>query len=195
MSFGFMFFFNSVLLGTGLAMDAFSISLANGLNEPNMKKHKMCEIAGVFGIFQALMPMAGWVCVHTVLTYFSSFEKIVPWIALVLLTYIGGKMLIGGIKNKETETECRKLSFFTLIIQGIATSIDALSVGFTIAEYNLPTALLCSLIIAIVTFFICLFGLMIGKKFGMALSNKAGILGGTILIFIGLEIFITSFLW
>lgn len=194
MKFGFMFFFNSILLGTGLAMDAFSISLANGLNEPDMKRKKMCEIAGVFGIFQALMPMIGWVCVHTVVTYFSSFEKIVPWIALILLTYIGGKMLIGGIKDKENEIECKKLGFFTLIVQGIATSIDALSVGFTIAGYNFLTALLCSLIIATVTFFICFFGLMLGKKFGTALSNKAGILGGTILIFIGLEIFITSFL-
>lgn len=140
MKFGFMFFFNSILLGTGLAMDAFSISLANGLNEPDMKRKKMCEIAGVFGIFQALMPMIGWVCVHTVVTYFSSFEKIVPWIALILLTYIGGKMLIGGIKDKENEIECKKLGFFTLIVQGIATSIDALSVGFTIAGYNFLTA-------------------------------------------------------
>ena len=178
MNFGFMLFFNSILLGVGLAMDAFSISLANGLNDPDMKRHKMCEIAGVFGFFQALMPMTGWVCVHT----------------LVLLLFIGGKMLIGGIKKTESETQCEKLGFLTLMVQGIATSIDALSVGFTISEYNLLTALLCSLIIATVTFFVCLAGLMIGKKFGVALSDKAGILGGSILIFIGLEIFIKSLL-
>ena len=194
MNFGFMLFFNSILLGVGLAMDAFSISLANGLNDPDMKRHKMCEIAGVFGFFQALMPMTGWVCVHTVVTHFKSFEKIVPWIALVLLLFIGGKMLIGGIKKTESETQCEKLGFLTLMVQGIATSIDALSVGFTISEYNLLTALLCSLIIATVTFFVCLAGLMIGKKFGVALSDKAGILGGSILIFIGLEIFIKSLL-
>lgn len=192
MEWNLLFFFNSVLLGVGLAMDAFSVSLANGLNEPGMRKRKMCIVAGVFGFFQALMPMIGWVCVHTIVRYFKAFEKFIPWIALILLLYIGGKMLIDGIRNKEEEAEALKVGAGALIVQGIATSIDALSVGFTISEYDLLMALVCSLIIAGVTFIICMAGLMIGKKFGTKLSNKATIFGGIILIIIGLEIFLTG---
>lgn len=192
MEWSFVFIFNSVLLGVGLAMDAFSVSLANGLNEPHMKKKKMCEIAGVFAVFQALMPMAGWVCVHTIVQYFRTFEKFIPWIALVLLLFIGGKMLIEGIRNKEAEVEKAEVGFAALFVQGVATSIDALSVGFTIAEYGLLMALVCAAIIAVVTFFVCLAGLVIGKKFGTKFSNKAEILGGIILIVIGIEIFVTG---
>ena len=187
-----IFVINSIFLGVGLAMDAFSVSLANGLNEPLMKKKKMCGIAGVFAVFQGLMPMLGWICVHTIVKYFESFEGYIPWIALVLLLFIGGKMLIEGIKSKDEDEEKSKVGLGALLIQGIATSIDALSVGFTIAEYDLPMALLCALIIALVTFVICIFGLFIGKKFGTKLSNKATIFGGIILIIIGMEIFITG---
>lgn len=190
MNWNFMFFFNSVLLGIGLAMDAFSVSLANGLNEPDMKRSKICGIAGTFGFFQALMPVIGWICVHTVVQYFSAFEKLIPWIALVLLLFIGGKMLIEGIKNEEEESEKSGVGFGALMVQGIATSIDALSVGFTISDYNLPMALVCAAVIAVVTFIISIAGLFIGRKFGTKLSNKAAILGGSILVFIGLEIWI-----
>ena len=190
MNWNFMFFFNSVLLGVGLAMDAFSVSLANGLNEPDMKRSKICGIAGTFGFFQALMPVIGWICVHTVVQYFSAFEKLIPWIALVLLLFIGGKMLIEGIKNEEEESEKSWVGFGALMVQGIATSIDALSVGFTISDYNLPMALVCAAVIAVVTFIISIAGLFIGRKFGTKLSNKAAILGGSILVFIGLEIWI-----
>ncbi|MCD7863905.1 MAG: manganese efflux pump MntP family protein [Lachnospiraceae bacterium] len=193
MDWSFMFFVNSVLLGVGLAMDAFSVSMANGLNEPQMKKGKMLEIAGMFAFFQALMPMIGWICVHTIAQYFAAFEKMIPWIALILLLYIGGKMLIDGIRSKGEETqEDSGLGFGALVVQGIATSIDALSVGFTIADYNWLMALVAALIIAAVTFVICMVGLEIGEKFGTKLSNKAQILGGAILIAIGLEIFITG---
>ncbi len=192
MEWSFVFFINSVLLGVGLAMDAFSVSLANGLNEPAMKKKKMCGIAGVFAGFQALMPMIGWVCVHTIVQYFKAFEKFIPWIALILLLFIGGKMLIEGIKNKDGEVEKPEVGFGALLVQGVATSIDALSVGFTISEYGLVMALVCALIIAVVTFFVCLVGLVIGKKFGTKFSNKAEILGGVILIAIGIEIFVTG---
>ena len=189
----FTFFFNNILLGIGLAMDAFSVSLANGLNEPEMKKSKITGVAGLFAIFQGMMPLIGWICVHTIVQYFSWFEKLVPWIALILLCYIGGKMLYDSIKNKEGgETELKSVGLTALLVQGVATSIDALSVGFTIADYSLALAVLAVLIIAIVTFFICFAGILIGKKFGTKLAGKAGILGGVILIFIGLEIFITS---
>lgn len=193
MIFNATFFVNSILLGVGLAMDAFSVSLANGLNEPKMKAGRMSLIAGVFGFFQAAMPMIGWICLHTIVQYFSSFEKLIPWIALILLLYIGGKMLIEGIKGgDEAEDGVKNLSFGALMIQGVATSIDALSVGFTIADYNFLMALICALIIAIVTFAICIFGLIIGKKVGTKLAGKANILGGVILIGIGIEIFVTG---
>lgn len=188
------FVIQSVMLGVGLAMDAFSVSLANGLNEPKMKVKRMCLIAGVFAFFQALMPLIGWFCVHNLIRFFSVFEKFIPWIALLLLGIIGGKMLIEGIRNKEEDKEeCESsLGFKLLMVQGIATSIDALSVGFTISEYGFLMAFVSALIIAAVTFVICMAGVIIGKKFGTKLSNKASILGGMILTLIGLEIFITG---
>jgi len=192
MDLSFAFFFNSILLGIGLAMDAFSVSLANGLNEPKMKRGKALCVAGVFAFFQALMPLLGWVCVHTVVEYFTSLEKYIPIIALVLLVFIGGKMLYEGVHCKCEECDCKRLTLGALLLQGVATSIDALSVGFTIAEYNLLEALLAAFIIASVTFGICFCGILIGKKAGTKLSGKAGILGGAILIFIGLEIFVSS---
>lgn len=193
MNWDFVFIINSILLGIGLAMDAFSVSMTNGLNEPKMKILRMNMIAGVYALFQFIMPMIGWICIHTIVVYFQSFDKFIPWIALILLAYIGGKMLIEGIKNKDEEIESdKKLPFITLIIQGIATSIDALSVGFTIADYKLLSAIMTSLIIAIVTFGICMIGLLIGKKIGTKLNNKAAILGGFILIGIGIEIFVKN---
>ncbi len=195
MNIGFSFFFNSILIGLGLAMDAFSVSLANGLNEPCMKKSKMIGTAGIFSVFQALMPMIGWICISTVAQRFAAFQKFIPWIALMLLSIIGGKMLYDGIKNKDSSCEEKPAIGITgLLVQGIATSIDALSVGFTIANYNFYEAFLACIIIGIVTFFICFAGINIGRKAGTRLSNKAGIFGGAILIFIGLEIFITSFI-
>ena len=190
MNLDFEFFFFSISMGIALAMDAFSVSLANGLNEPKMGKPKMCGVAGIFAVFQALMPLLGWLCVKTICSYFTAFEKFIPWIALALLGYIGGKMLYEGIKNKDSEDEKPPVGFAGLIVQGIATSIDALSVGFKIHEYNFLEALLAAVLIAAVTFVICFFGIVIGKKFGTKLAGKAGILGGAILIFIGLEIFI-----
>lgn len=189
----FLFVFNSILLGVGLAMDAFSVSMANGLNEPYMSRKKTFGIAGTFAFFQALMPMTGWICVHTVVTMFRWFERLIPWIALILLVYIGGNMIYEGIREKDESYESGGLKAGELMVQGVATSIDALSVGFTIADYNASMALIASLIIACVTFIICMAGISIGKKFGMKLAGKASVLGGVILIGIGLEIFITSF--
>ena len=192
MEWNLLFFFNSILLGVGLAMDTFSVSLANGLNEPHMRAKKMCIIAGTFGFFQAFMPMAGWFCVHTIVEYFKAFEKFIPWIALFLLLYIGGKMVWEGLYGEEEAEEVVRLGAAGLLMQGIATSIDALSVGFTIADYGFVMALVCSLIIAATTFCISYSGLIIGKKFGTRFADRATVFGGVILIFIGLEIFITG---
>lgn len=188
----FQFFFNSILLGVGLAMDAFSVSLANGLNEPLMKKGRMSAIAGVFSFFQFAMPLIGWILVKTVAKYFSAFENAIPYIALILLCYIGVNMLIEGAKSKCEEKEKPAVSFLALLVQGVATSIDALSVGFTISNYGVLEALVACLIIGVVTFGVCFSGLLIGKKFGTKLMGKANLLGGIILIFIGFEIFITG---
>ncbi len=193
MQWNFLFFFNSILLGAGLAMDAFSVSLANGLNEPGMKAGRMSLIAGVYAVFQFAMPMLGWLCIHTLVSLFNSLEKIVPWVALALLVWIGGEMIISGMKNRnsfEDEEQQPGLSFGKLLVQGIATSIDALSVGLTIEQYPVQMALAASLIIGAVTFGICFGGLEIGKRVGTRISGKASVAGGLILIAIGLEIFI-----
>lgn len=246
MEWSFLFFFNSILLGAGLAMDAFSVSLARGLVEPRMKKSRMCLIAGTFAAFQFAMPVIGWICIHTIANYFKSFERLIPWIALALLGYIGSKMIIEGIRSNaeqkksrqndehvrhfdgqpderqtagkiptgstdgcpstgaekaaasdsssasaaETASAAKKFGIGALLVQGVATSIDALSVGFTIAEYGAAMAVVCSLIIAAVTFAICLSGILIGRAVGTKLSGKADILGGAILLFIGIEIFV-----
>ncbi len=183
------FFINSSLLGIGVAMDAFSVSLANGLNEPLISKKKLISVSMLFSFFQAIMPLIGWFCIHSVLKKFRIIAKFVPWIAFVLLLFLGGQMIYDGIK-KETEINKKILSFGGWIIQAIATSIDALSVGFTIASYSFLMAFISSVIIFLIAFIICVVGFFIGKKFGTVLSNKATIFGGIILIIIGIEIFI-----
>ncbi len=192
MKFDLGFIIQSILLGVGLAMDAFSVSLANGLNEPHMRRGKMCSIAGVFAFFQALMPMIGWACVTFAVSHFKKIQPLIPWAALLLLGFIGGKMLYEGIKNRNTPAEKPAVGLGALLVQGVATSIDALSVGFTIAEYDLIHALVCALLIAAVTFIICMIGLFLGRKVGTKLSWKASILGGVILIGIGIEIFVSG---
>ena len=188
-----LFLINSILIGVGLAMDAFSVSLANGLNAPILSRGMRAAIPLTFAGFQFLMPMIGWFCVRSIAEAFTAFQKVIPWIALGLLLFIGGKMLFEGIRNRNTETrEDAALKPHTLLVQGIATSIDALSVGFTIEDYRFGRALTACLIIAAVTFVICFCGLKIGQRFGTRLSWKATILGGVILIGIGIEIFITG---
>ena len=174
-------------------MDAFSVSLANGLNAPKMSRGMRIMIPVTFGWFQFMMPVIGWFCVRSIAEAFTSFQQAIPWIALVLLLFIGGKMLIEGIKGGGDEEDEIIMKPGTLLILGIATSIDALSVGFTIAEYDTVKAITASLIIGVVTFIISCLGLRIGQKVGTRLAGKASILGGVILIGIGIEIFVTSF--
>lgn len=187
------FLINSVLLGIGLAMDAFSVSCANGLGEPDMKKGRMAGVAGVYAVFQFMMPMIGWLCVRTIDGIFAGFRSVVPWIALVLLLWIGGKMIFAFFK-KDKEEEKKILTFGLLIVQGIATSVDALSVGFAIAGYKVTTALAACAIFGIETFIICVCGIVIGKKVGTKFVGKALLLGGIILIAIGIELFVKGLL-
>lgn len=221
MKIGFLLIANSVLLGFGLAMDAFSVSIANGLREAGMKRSRMRRIAGTYGFFQALMPMIGWICIHTIVAKFQAFQRWTPWIAWILLCYIGGKMILESVRghksaesgHKSAEGEdsqtsdaqaaesgsavhatMGRITTSELLVQGVATSIDALSVGLTLANYGWQAALLSAIIIAAVTYAICMGGLLIGKKIGNRLSSRAEILGGAVLIFIGFEILIRSFL-
>ena len=191
-NFTFLFFINCVLLGIGLAMDAFTVSIANGMHEPNIKTRKTFFIALLFAFFQSLMPLIGWICVHTIVEKFSQFAKFVPWIAFALLIFLGVKMIINSRKKEKDDKIA--IGFLALIVQAIATSIDALSVGFTISEYSIYQAGICFIIIALITFAICFSGVLIGKKFGKIFSSKAEIIGGIILIVIGLEILIDSFI-
>ena len=194
MPLGFAFFLNSVLFGVGLAMDAFSVSVANAIADPDMKHAQRLRIAGCFALFQILMPLLGWLCVRTIAESFTAFQRFIPWIALGLLLYIGGKMLLEGVRGRAEEEaeEKRALGRGTLLLQGVATSIDALSVGFTIEEYPFSAALTESLIIGAVTLAICLCGLFLGRTIGRKLDRIAPILGGLILIGIGVEIFLTG---
>lgn len=197
---GFELVFTGLLLGAGLAMDAFSVSIANGLADRDMKTRRMLTIAGTFAVFQFAMPMAGWFIVRRMAEAFEWFSPLIPWIALALLALIGGGLLKDGISElkagRPEETpdasggDAEKLSAGVLLGQGVATSIDALSVGFTTAAYNAAQALVSSLIIGAVTLAICMAGLRIGRRLGELLAGKASILGGIILIAIGLEIWI-----
>ena len=193
-----------LLIAVGLSMDAFAVSVCKGLSVRELRPRHLLLAGLYFGGFQFLMPVAGWFCVHTIVEYFRIFERAIPWIALGLLLFIGGGMLREGLaesaashddaagESLQTAGEHGVLTPTALFLQGIATSIDALSVGFTIADYSPLRAFLCALIIAAVTFVICLFGIRLGKIFGTRLSGKASILGGIILIAIGLEIFLTG---
>lgn len=196
----FNLIFSSVLLGIGLAMDAFSVSLANGLNEPKMRLKRIFLIAGIFAIFQAAMPLIGWVAVSGFLEFFNKFKPIIPWISFILLCFIGGKMLYGSIRpNAEEDERQKSLTFAALFVQAIATSIDALTAGINLAkDYSLNQVLyvlLAVTIIAALTFAICFAGVKIGQKMGTKLANKAGILGGSVLIFLGIKIFVTDILF
>ncbi len=187
----FLFFLNSFLFGVGLAMDAFSVSIANGIHEPQMKIRKTILISGIFSFFQAVMPLLGWILVKFLLDQFTIFSNFIPYIALVLLLFLGIKMILDSRKCENVDVA---VGFWGLIVQGIATSIDALSVGLNIATMSFIEALVCAGIIAGVTFVICFIGVLIGKKVGCIFSSKAQLLGGIILIVIGIEIFLTGIL-
>lgn len=192
---------NSLLLGAGLAMDAFSVSLANGLKYPSIGKSNTLAVAGAFALFQGAMPLIGWFLVTQLVGVFNVLDRFIPWASLILLVFIGAKMLFEALtpcKCEESDDSplplCATLTAGMIFLQGVATSIDALSVGLTIADLNFTEALIEAAIIAAVTFIICFAGVIIGKKFGTKLSNKASILGGVILIAIGIKIFLDGIL-
>ena len=192
MDFTGLFILNSILFGLGLAMDAFTVSVANGLAYPHMHRRRMILIAGTFAIFQIAMPLIGWALMHAVVSAASAIIPFIPWIAFGLLLFLGLRMLKGGLTNDPEKSSVRIVTAGALIFQGIATSIDALSVGVTISDLELPYALTESVIIGAVTFAVCMAGIALGRKFGTKLASRAEIVGGLILIGIGIEILITG---
>lgn len=178
------------LIGIGLSMDAFAVSVTNGMARKNVNIGWAFAIAACFGIFQGLMPAIGFTLGSTFTKYVTAFDHV---IALVLLGFIGGKMLVDGIKNKdESDGSGCVLTVGALVLQGIATSIDALAVGVSFAAVmsGFGEMLRAVLHIAATTFVISLAGVYIGKKSGDFLNNKAQIVGGIILIAIGVKIFV-----
>lgn len=179
-----MSFVEIIVLSLGLAMDATAVSMTDGLSNRKIKVSKALLIGLTFGFFQAMMPLLGFLFGNL---FAELIETLDHWIALVLLGYLGGKMLYDGFKKGEEEV--KKLDFKNLIIQGVATSIDAFAVGISFATLHVDITLaVCS--IGIITMVLSTIGVLIGKKFGDLLNNKATILGGLILIGMGLKIFI-----
>lgn len=175
-----------IVLSIGLAMDATAVSMTNGMNDTKMKVKKILLIGLTFGLFQALMPLLGYLFG----TLFVDFvEKIDHWIALILLGFLGIQMLREGFSKNEDKEEVKVLGLKMLLIQGVATSIDALAVGVSLASLK-ANILVAVISIGIITTLLSISGVYVGKKFGDLLNNKASILGGIILIGIGLKIFI-----
>lgn len=194
---------SALCLGAALAMDAFSVSLTNGLAEPCGTKRRAALIAGIFAGFQTAMPLIGWLLVSTVATQFAMVAPAIPYVGFGILLFIGGKMLFEGIKETVEKKKAReageevaevcvmeRATVAALLIQGVATSIDALSCGFDFVAYNWYEALIASGIIGVLTFGICFAGVFIGRKFGTKLAEKATIFGGAILILIALKMLI-----
>ena len=175
-----------IILSIGLAMDATAVSMTNGMNDTQIKIKKIVLIGLTFGIFQAIMPLIGYLFG----TLFVEFvEQIDHWIALALLGFLGFQMLREGLSKKDDEEKVKELGIKMLFLQGVATSIDALAVGISFASLgvNIVYAVLS---IGVITTMLSIIGVLIGKKFGDLLNNKASILGGIILISIGIKIFI-----
>ena len=193
MSFTWVLFLQVLLIGASLAMDAFAVSVTDGLCYHNLNKRKAVVMPVTFGVFQAVMPMLGYFVAFGLGKAFETvFDKFDHWIAFVLLALIGGKMIFDAIKemhSKEEETKLKEFSITEVLIQGVATSIDALFVG----KDSIPNMFFGVAIIGVVTFFISLTGVLIGVKVGKALKKKASIteiVGGLVLIGIGLKILI-----
>ncbi len=175
-----------LLIGIGLAMDAFSVSVSDGIILKKPKVYEAGKIALFFGGFQFLMPCIGYLLGSAFARYIEECDH---WIAFILLAFIGGKMIYEAVSEKDDEEIKNPLSIATLTVMAIATSIDALAVGVTFATMNV-TVLWASSIIGVVTFFISAAGVYIGSKCGNLFGSKAEIVGGLVLCGIGIKILI-----
>lgn len=187
-----------LLTAVGLAMDAFSVSVSSGIFIKKLKFRNALKIGLYFGVFQFIMPCMGWLLGYGFAELIGHFA---PWIAFVLLSFVGGKMLFESINPHEEEIT-DPLNTKLLFLLAISTSIDALAVGVTYAAMNMPpfgaplgcAAVANAIVIGIVAFILSVCGVYIGNKSGDIFGNKAGIVGGIVLIGIGIKILIESFI-
>lgn len=186
-----MDFISLLGIAVGLSMDAFAVSIANGAANKNLRPAFALKLGGAFGFFQALMPVIGWCIGQAGASIITSVDH---WIALVLLGFLGGKMIFEAVRHKEEDApeNSENLKLRTLLLLAIATSIDALATGIilpsAVGANTFWLMILSVAIIGCVTFCICVPGVYLGKKFGKLLSSKAEIFGGLVLIAIGLKI-------
>lgn len=176
-----------ILIGIGLSMDAFAVSVTNGLCCKNIKAGKTVMTGVCFGGFQGLMPLIGYYLGRGFAKYITAFDHI---IALILLGFIGGQMIWESCKKDEEKNESSILTCKMLFMQGIATSIDALAVGVSFAALKNVNIAFAASAICCITFTFSIAGVLIGKKFGNMLNNKAQLVGGLILVGIGVKIFV-----
>ncbi|HWT27314.1 MAG TPA: manganese efflux pump MntP family protein [Mobilitalea sp.] len=179
-----------LLLALGLSADAFAVAITNGMCSTHLNKKNAVATAFTFGFFQALMPILGYFLGRTFSDFVNRYQH---WVALFLLGAIGVNMISEVIKeSKHPECMCTLKNIFNfknLALQGIATSIDALAAGVSLAVLKM-NIVQSALLIGGITFFCCLFGVYIGRKFGAFLGVRARLFGGIILIVLGLKIFI-----
>ncbi len=191
-----MYILNGFLFGIGLAVDAFLIALANGLHYSDMKKRKIAAIAALFSAFQLAMPLIGWLVMRTVAVKLTFFDEALSWIAFAIMIVLGVKMICDGVfgARKDDPPKPHKLCLRAILVQCFATSLDALSVGFVISDYVFSAALVCSVIIALITFAVFPAGFAVGKRCGLKFADHANVIGGIVMICIGVEILVTSLL-
>lgn len=183
------FFVYIIALGLGLSMDTCVVSMANGLNNPKLKFRQIFLIAIPFAILQGLMPLIGYFLGYAIL---GIIETYLPILSFIILCLLGINMIKNGIIYNNSNNEI--LSQKIIWGQALATSIDALSVGFTFASLTIPQAIISTIIISIITFTLSILGFIIGKKFGDKFGKYTKILGGIILIIIGLKIILENIL-
>jgi len=176
------------LIAIGLSMDAFAVAVTCGLNARPLQARYAFRIAFLFGLFQALMPLMGWVAGVGLRTIIASFDH---WIAFLLLAAIGGKMIYESLRAEKKPVACRMVPIGGLLVLALATSIDALAVGVSFAFLEQAAIIGPALMIGLITFVVCLGGVRIGNRFGHFFENKFEMLGGLILIGIALKILLS----
>ena len=195
--------FEVILTGIALAMDACAVSMTNGMTAKKLKPSQALMIALFFGVFQALMPLIGYFIANLVASNFMEvFETASSVIAFVLLAFLGGKMIVDAVKEMTSKCPCQceegcigeKISYGKLTVQAVATSIDALAVGVTLSmlqltEKGLAWGVFGSVgAIGLVTFALCIGAVFLGKAIGNKLADKAGLVGGLVLVAIGVKL-------
>ena len=184
-----MFFTDVFFIAVALAMDAFAVSVATGISQSGINRRRSVALSGTFGAFQMIMPMIGWLIVSVSVRLVSVIEKAVPWIAAAVLILLGIKMICESFKQDGGETAV-KPGIAGALYAALMTSIDALSVGPTMAEMSFLYVLTESAVIGIVTFAVCLAGFFAGRKIGGIAERRSGLIGGIILILVGIRFFI-----